>query len=109
MKCILKVEVFSWKTTSPKIKAHRVEKQTSKWPLQDLLVFHGNSSTLIVNFRNVGVPDYDILVDQIIQTNADGFNGDTLDGVNQTFWEAGLNNGHPIVIEPEVNNMSTET
>jgi len=52
--------------------------------------------------RNVGVPDYDILVDQIIQTNADGFNGDTLDGVNQTFWEAGVNQGHPIVIEPEV-------
>lgn len=35
--------------------------------------------------RSTGMPDYEKLVDQIVATNADGFNGDTLDGVNQTW------------------------
>ena len=54
------------------------------------------------SFRNVGIPDHEKLVEQIVQTGSDGFNGDTLDGVNQTFWEEGLLREHPIVIEPEV-------
>ena len=37
------------------------------------------------SFRSNGMPDYEKLVDQIVATNADGFNGDTLDGVNQTW------------------------
>ena len=40
--------------------------------------------------RNVGVADYEKLVDQIVQTNADGFNGDVMDGVNQTYWDEGI-------------------
>ena len=55
-----------------------------------------------IYFRNVGIPDHEKLVDQIVQTGSDGFNGDTLDGVNQTFWDEGLLREHPIVIEPEV-------
>ena len=35
--------------------------------------------------RSNGMPDYEKLVDQIVATNADGFNGDTLDGVNKTW------------------------
>ena len=52
--------------------------------------------------RSVGVPDYEKLVEQIVATNADGFNGDTLDGVNQTWWEEGQRQGRPLVIEPEI-------
>ena len=59
-------------------------------------------SSLNMTFRNVGIPDHEKLVDQIVQSGSDGFNGDTLDGVNQTFWEEGLLRDHPIVIEPEV-------
>ena len=40
--------------------------------------------------RNVCVADYEKLVDQIVQTNADGFNGDVMDGVNQTYWDEGI-------------------
>ena len=40
---------------------------------------------LIMSRRSNGMPDYEKLVDQIVATNADGFNGDTLDGVNQTW------------------------
>ena len=50
----------------------------------------------------MGVPDYEKLVEQIVATNADGFNGDTLDGVNQTWWEEGQRQGRPLVIEPEI-------
>ena len=38
-----------------------------------------------ISSRSNGMPDYEKLVDQIVATNADGFNGDTLDGVNQTW------------------------
>ena len=40
---------------------------------------------LKISRRSNGMPDYEKLVDQIVATNADGFNGDTLDGVNQTW------------------------
>ena len=52
--------------------------------------------------RNVGMPDYEKLVDQIVISNADGFNGDVLDGVNKTYWDEGIKRNHPIVMEPEV-------
>ena len=52
--------------------------------------------------RNVGIPDYEKLVDQIVISNADGFNGDVLDGVNKTYWDEGIKRNHPIVMEPEV-------
>ena len=42
-------------------------------------------SYLLLSRRSNGMPDYEKLVDQIVATNADGFNGDTLDGVNQTW------------------------
>merc|ERR1712155_93522 len=51
--------------------------------------------------RNVGVPDYEKLVDLIMATNSDGFNGDTLNGVNKTWWDEGISRGYPLVIEPE--------
>ena len=38
-----------------------------------------------ISHRSNGMPDYEKLVDQIVATNADGFNGDTLDGVNKTW------------------------
>ena len=31
-----------------------------------------------------------------------GMNGDTLNGVNSTFWEESLSHGYPIAVEPEV-------
>ena len=37
-----------------------------------------------------------------MELGADGFNGDTLDGVNQTWWEEGQRQGRPLVIEPEI-------
>ena len=52
--------------------------------------------------RNLGIPDYEKLVDQIVISNADGFNGDVLDGVNKTYWDEGIKRNHPIVMEPEV-------
>ena len=52
--------------------------------------------------KNTGQPDYVTLIDQIIWSGADGFNGDTMDGVNQTWWEESVQRGHPIVIEPEI-------
>merc|ERR1719334_1628878 len=51
---------------------------------------------------NAGKADYETLVDQLVAAELDGFNGDTMDGVNRTFWEEGLSRGYPIVIEPEV-------
>ena len=49
----------------------------------------------------MGVPDYEKLVDLIMATNSDGFNGDTLNGVNKTWWDEGISRGYPLVIEPE--------
>merc|ERR1719317_387646 len=51
--------------------------------------------------RDTGKPDYESIADAVVITNSDGFNGDTLDGVNRTFWEESLRRGHPMVIEPE--------
>lgn len=41
------------------------------------------------------------LIDQIVATDSDGFNGDTMDGVGAAFWKAGLARGHAVVMEPE--------
>ena len=51
--------------------------------------------------RNTGQSDIESLVDLITTTNIDGMNGDTLDGVNRSFWEESLLKNHPIAIEPE--------
>merc|ERR1711892_179056 len=51
--------------------------------------------------RDSGKPDYESMVDAVVITNSDGFNGDTLDGENKTYWEESLRRGHPMVIEPE--------
>ena len=37
-----------------------------------------------------------------MEVGADGLNGDTLDGVNSTWWEEGQRRGYPVVLEPEV-------
>jgi iron(II)-dependent oxidoreductase len=41
------------------------------------------------------------LIAHIVATDSDGFNGDTMDGVGVAFWEAGLDQAHPVVMEPE--------
>ena len=47
------------------------------------------------------LPDPQQLIQHIVTTNSDGFNGDTMDGVGAAFWEEGLARGHPVVMEPE--------
>ena len=42
------------------------------------------------------------LVDIIIRSNISGMNGDTMDGVNGSFWQEALLNDYPMAIEPEV-------
>ena len=51
--------------------------------------------------RNTGKSDMESLADLIIDTGADGFNGDTMDGVNASFFEEAADRGYPILIEPE--------
>ena len=48
-----------------------------------------------------GQSDVFSLVDIITKSNCDGMNGDTLDGVNGSFWEESLLQNHAITIEPE--------
>ena len=52
--------------------------------------------------RNTGQSDVISLIDYIAKSNCDGMNGDTLDGVNGSFWEESLLQNHAIVIEPEI-------
>ena len=42
------------------------------------------------------------MLDAIIKSNSSGMNGDTMDGVNGSFWEESLLHNYPIAIEPEV-------
>ena len=38
----------------------------------------------------------DSYVSILIPGNSDGLNGDTMDGVNETWWNEGISNDHPI-------------
>ena len=50
-----------------------------------------------------GMADYEALIQLIQEVGADGFNGDTMDGVNSSYWDEALlqNPDYPIIIEPE--------
>ena len=56
---------------------------------------HGTSSS--------GLADFQALIQLIQEVGADGFNGDTMDGVNASYWDEALleNPDYPIIIEPE--------
>jgi iron(II)-dependent oxidoreductase len=51
--------------------------------------------------RREGQPDAQVLAELSVQISADGFNGDTIQRVARTFWEAGTAAGRPLAIEPE--------
>ena len=48
-----------------------------------------------------GVPDVIALGDRIMATEADGMNGDTMDGVNVSFYAYAAAKGRPMVFQPE--------
>eukprot|EP01052_Picozoa_sp_SAG31_P034830 SAG31_NODE_4122_length_3562_cov_4.035230_3_plen_185_part_00 len=52
--------------------------------------------------RNTGRAEYVDLVEAVIETGADGINGDTMNGVNASFWDEGILQGKAMAIEPEV-------
>jgi iron(II)-dependent oxidoreductase len=52
--------------------------------------------------RNTGKPQYVAQVEKVIATDADGFNGDTVAGVNASFWDEAVKQGKGLAIEPEV-------
>ena len=53
--------------------------------------------------RNTGRPEYVDLVEAVLATGADGINGDTMAGVNVSFWdEAFVQGDRALAIEPEV-------
>jgi len=47
-----------------------------------------------------GLADYEALISLIQRVGADGFNGDTMNGVNASYWDEALPE-YPIMIEPE--------
>ena len=51
--------------------------------------------------RREPLPDADALAAFIKTLDADGFNGDTMDDVPESFWEASLRANHPVAIQPE--------
>ena len=48
------------------------------------------------------ISDVQALVQAILKTGSSGMNGDTMDGVNGSFWQESLLNDFPMAIEPEV-------
>ena len=52
--------------------------------------------------RDAGVSDVVSMISAIMRSNSSGMNGDTMDGVNRSFWEESLFYDYPIVIEPEI-------
>ena len=42
------------------------------------------------------------VIDMVVNTGSDGFNGDTMCGVNRSFYEESLRRDHPVAIEPEL-------
>jgi formylglycine-generating enzyme required for sulfatase activity len=51
--------------------------------------------------RPEGVPDAEAIATLMKEINADGVNGDTMDGMAQSFFQASDKVGHPLVFEPE--------
>jgi iron(II)-dependent oxidoreductase len=52
--------------------------------------------------RKEDVPDAQALSRELADVNADGINGDTLEGVPRTFRSASDSLGHPLALEPEL-------
>ena len=51
--------------------------------------------------RNEGKSDYETLVGLVIETGADGINGDTCDGINRTWWEESVALGKGLALESQ--------
>lgn len=58
--------------------------------------------------RFQGKPDAEALAEELASVGADGINGDTLQGVSQSFQAAGQALKHPLALEPEVGLASDE-
>jgi len=58
--------------------------------------------------RNTGKSDMESMGDLIQQTGADGFNGDTMDGVNASFFDEMISRDYPIAIEPEYTHANAQ-
>jgi len=51
--------------------------------------------------QDVGIPNWEATAKAMAEIDADGINGDTLDGVPRAFRTASDQTGHPIALEPE--------
>ena len=51
--------------------------------------------------RNTGAPDYQTMVEATIAVGADGFNGDTMVGLNSSWMKVAATLGKPLNFEPE--------
>lgn len=51
--------------------------------------------------RPEGMPDAEAIATLMKEVDADGVNGDTMDGMAQSFFQASEKVGHPLVFEPE--------
>ena len=51
--------------------------------------------------RPTGAADHETMVRAVIDVGADGFNGDTMPGINTSFMEVASKLGKPLAFEPE--------
>mmetsp|Transcript_25629 Transcript_25629/g.59059 ORF Transcript_25629/g.59059 Transcript_25629/m.59059 type:complete len:719 (-) Transcript_25629:225-2381(-) len=52
--------------------------------------------------RDEGRSDEESLAMLLNLTGADGFNGDTMESIPQSFWQASVEESHPLALEPEL-------
>lgn len=52
--------------------------------------------------HSTGKPQYIAQIAKMIEIGADGFNGDTVAGLNESFWQEAVRRGRPMVMEPEI-------
>ena len=52
--------------------------------------------------RDVGSTDEEALIKELAEVDADGINGDTLDGMPRSYFVASQKAGHPLALEPEL-------
>eukprot|EP01046_Picozoa_sp_COSAG06_P063076 COSAG06_NODE_14495_length_1151_cov_2.519962_1_plen_211_part_00 len=55
-----------------------------------------------VGTRNTGQPQYVSQIAWMKKLGADGFNGDTVRGINISFWHEAISQHTPVVMEPEI-------
>lgn len=58
--------------------------------------------------HNEGIPDADAITQELTSVGADGINGDTLEGIPQSFRFASDKQHHPLALEPELGPASDE-